>query len=568
MKHLKKSALATSIALALTGCGGGSSDSAPNANNPGGNNSSDKVSSSGVITGFGSVYVNGVRYDTANAEIEFEGEGRMSEDDLRLGMRVEIEAEQDGDDRRATRVMFDKDLKGPVSSVSPNAEDPTLGTLVVLGQTVTVDANTVLSSDIADTNMDGSIDLNDLDSSQGRVVVEVSGFPTEEGFIATRLERLNQNDDDSDDDGNEAEVKGVIADLDTTNGTFMIRDPLVHYDLSALDDDIEDGELSNGWFVEVEGEVQADGSLLASKIEREDDRWYDDDEREGEFEIEGIIQAVDTDSTPNSVTINGVVIPMADASALVSLVGVKVEIEGSFNAEGRLEIDTDDDGIKREWNNNVEISDRVETVGATSFTTRLGVTVTPTGLSRVEDDDEDDGDRLNPEDFMARLQAGDSIEARGYFAEDGTLTWTRIERDDDEDDQECSLRGPVDADSIDASAGTFTILGVTIDTTSIVDDDAFGDDDDSILGRASFFTTLSGSAVIEAESDEDNAAACSDGLLIAEEVEFDWDDDVETTYDRDDDDDSDDDSDEDEDDDQDDDDQEDDDQDDDDSAES
>ncbi len=536
MKHLKKNALATSIALVLTGCGGG--DSAPNANNPDDNGSSSKVSSSGVITGFGSVYVNGVRYDTAEAEIEFEGEGRMSEEDLRLGMRVEIEAEQDGDDRRASRVVFDKDLKGPVSSVSPNADDPTLGTLVVLGQTVTVDANTVLSSDIADANMDGHIDLNDLDSSEGRVVVEVSGFPTEDGFIATRLERLNQNDDDSDDDDNEAEVKGVIAELDTTNGTFMIRDLLVHYDLTALDDDIEDGELSNGWFVEVEGEVQADGSLQATRIEREDDRW--DDEDEGEFEIEGIIQAVDTASTPNSVTINGAVISMADASLLVNLVGTKVEIEGSFDAEGHLVIDSDDDGIKQEWTNNVEISSRVETVGATSFTTSLGVTVTPTGLSRVEDD-ADDGDRLKPEDFMARLQTGDAIEARGYLAEDGTLTWNRIERDDDDDDQECSLRGPVDAGSVDASAGTFTILGVTVDTASILDDDAFGDDDDSSLGRANFFATLSGGAVIEAESDEDNTAACSDGLLIAGEVQFESDDHVETTYDRDDDDDSDDD---------------------------
>lgn len=534
MKHLKKSALATSIALVLTGCGGG--DSAPNANNPDDNGSSSKVSSSGVITGFGSVYVNGVRYDTAEAEIEFEGEGRMSEEDLRLGMRVEIEAEHDGDDRRASRVVFDKDLKGPVSSVSPNADDPTLGILVVLGQTVTVDANTVLSSDIADANMDGHIDLNDLDSSEGRVVVEVSGFPTEDGFIATRLERLNQNDDDSDDDDNEAEVKGVIAELDTTNGTFMIRDLLVHYDLTALDDDIEDGELSNGWFVEVEGEVQADGSLQATRIEREDDRW--DDEDEGEFEIEGIIQAVDTASTPNSVTINGAVISMADASLLVNLVGTKVEIEGSFDAEGHLVIDSDDDGIKQEWTNNVEISSRVETVGATSFTTSLGVTVTPTGLSRVEDD-ADDGDRLKPEDFMARLQTGDAIEARGYLAEDGTLTWNRIERDDD--DQECSLRGPVDAGSVDASAGTFTILGVTVDTASILDDDAFGDDDDSSLGRANFFATLSGGAVIEAESDEDNTAACSDGLLIAGEVQFESDDHVETTYDRDDDDDSDDD---------------------------
>ncbi|WP_027328502.1 DUF5666 domain-containing protein [Marinimicrobium agarilyticum] len=550
MKHLTKSALATSIALIMTGCGGSSGDSTPNTSNPDNSgDSSNKVSSSGVITGFGSVYVNGVRYDTANAEVEFEGEGRMSEEDLRLGMRVEVEANQDGDDRRATRVVFDEDLKGPVSSVSANAEDPSLGALVVLGQTVTVDANTVLGDGVTDANMDGRVDLNDLDSSEGRVVVEVSGFPTDSGFIATRLERLNGNSDDGDDDDNEAEVKGTIAGLDTANGTFMIRDLEVHYEVSALEDDLEEGQLSNGWFVEVEGQVQADGSLLATNIEREDDRWEDEDEREGEFEIEGIVQAVDTDSTPNSVTINGQVITVTDASLLAGLVGTKVEIEGSFNAEGHLEIDADDDGIKQERTNNVEISDRVETVGTESFTTRMGVTITPTGLSRVEDDDGDDGDRLKPEEFMARLQAGDAIEARGYLAQDGTLTWNRIERDDD-DDEACSLRGPVEAGSIDVSTGTFTMLGVTIDTASILSDGAFGDDDDSSLGRVNFFTALSSGAVIEAEGSEEDAAACSDGLLIAGEVEFESDDQVETTDDRDDEDSSDDDEDDQEDDDQ------------------
>ncbi len=530
MKHLKKSALATSIALVLSGCGG--SDSAPNTNNPDSDGSSNKVSSSGVITGFGSIFVNGVRYNTANAEVEFDGEGLKSEDDLRLGMRVTIEASQDGDERRATRVVFDKDLKGPVSSVSADAENPALGTLVVLGQTVTVDANTILGDGITDANMDGSIDLNDLSSAEGRVVVEVSGFLSDSGFIATRLDRLNSDDDDDD---NEVEIRGVISELDTANGTFMIRDLLVQYDLTALDDDIEDGELSDGWFVDVEGELQADGSLLATEIEREDDR-LDDDDREGEFEIEGIIQAVDTDSSPNTVTINGIVVPVTDASLLVSLVGTKVEIEGSFNAEGGLEIDSDD-GIEWEQTSNVEISDQVETVGTDSFTTRLGVTITPTGMSRVEDDDED-GDRLKPEDFMARLQAGDAIEARGYLAEDGTLTWRRIERESDEDEQACSLRGPVDAGSVDVSNGTFTILGVAIDTASIVEDDNFGDDG---VGRVSFFSTLSTetNAIVEAESGEDNTAGCSNGSLVADEVEFSWDDDVATSYDRDEDDDSD-----------------------------
>jgi hypothetical protein len=528
MKHFKKSALATSITLILAGCGSGS-DSAPSVNNPG-SGSITKVSSSGVITGFGSIYVNGVRYATDDAEVEFEGEGLKSEEDLRLGMRVEIEADQDDDGRRATRVVFDKDLKGPVSSVSPTPEDSTLGTLVVLGQTVTVDANTVLSSTIVDTNFDGQIDLHDLSTTEGRIVIEVSGFPTDEGFIATRLERLNGNDDSDDD--NQAEVKGVIVGLDTAAGTFMIRNLLVHYELVALDDDLQDDQLSNGWYVEVEGEVQADGSLQATKIEREDDRWEDDDEREGEFEIEGIIQAVDTESTPNTVTINGVVVPMADASLLINLVGTKVELEGSFNSEGRLELDNDD-GIQQARTNEVEVFDRVETVSTLSFTTRLGVSITPTGLSRVEDDDDDSGDRLKPADFIARLQVGDSIEARGYIADDGTIIWSRIERDNDDDDQDCSLRGPVDVGSIDVTSATFTVLGVTIDGSQ-VNDDSFGDDDDSSLGRANFFSILSGGAVVEAQSDEGDTSACSDGLLIADEVEFESDDDVETTSDQDD----------------------------------
>lgn len=543
MKHMKKSVLATSIALILSGCGGGSnSDSTPVTTNPDNNtdnggsvSSGTKVSSSGVITGFGSIFVNGVRYDTATAEVEFDGEGLKTEDDLRLGMRVEVEAAQEGDERLATRVVFDKDLKGPVSSVSANVDNPALGTLIVLGQTVTVDANTILGDGITDANMDGSVDLNDLNSTEGRVVVEVSGFLSDNGFIATRLDRLNSDDDDDDD--NEVEIKGVISSLDTANGTFMVRSLLVSYDLSVLNDDIEEGQLSEGWFVDVEGELQADGSLLATEIEREGD--FDDDDRDGEFEIEGIIQSVDTNSSPNTVTINGIVVPVTDASLLVDLVGVKVEIEGEFNAEGNLVLDVED-GIEWEQTSNVEISDLVETVGVDSFTTRLGVTITPTGVSRVEDDEED-GDRLNPQQFLARLQAGDAVEARGYLAEDGTLTWRKIERESDEEDLDCSLRGPVEAGSIDVTNGTFTILGVAIDTASIVDEDNFGDTEDNSLGRVNFFSILSTetNSVVEAESNEDNPAGCSAGSLVAEEVEFKWDDDVATSYSRDEDDDSD-----------------------------
>lgn len=536
MKAFKYNSLAAAIALVLSGCGGSDSGSDPSQNddNTGSDSTSDEstqVQSSGVITGFGSIYINGVRYQTAGAEVEFEGEGLKTDADLRLGMRVEVEASRDGEERMAERVLFDRDLKGPVASVSANTDDPTLGSFSVLGQTVTVDANTVLSEDIDDVNADGEIDLRDLSVEQGRVVVEVSGFPTEDGYVATRVERLNNAGDDSDDDDNEAEVKGTIANLDTAAGSFQVRDLTVQYDASALDEDLAGAELEAGWFVEVEGQLQEDGSLLAEKIEREDDRLAGDDELEGEFEMEGVVLSVDTESQPNTITINGRTIPVADASALVDLVGSKVEIEGEFDGEGRvnLELDNERGGVRPERGNDIRVTDRVETVVDGEITTRMGVTITPTGTSRIEDDDAEDGDRLTPEAFLARLEAGDTIEARGRHDEDGSTIWTRVTREDDED-EECSLRGPVDEGSIDASAGVFTVLGVEIDTASLTSDESF--ETEAGPGRAAFFTGLAAGTVIKAESE-----GCSPGQLVAGEVAYDAEDDL-TFGSRDDDDDT------------------------------
>lgn len=548
MNISKKHLLSLSIALALAGCGGGGGSSSPapsggsndtpNTDNGSQAGSQTTVSSTGVITGFGSVYVNGVRFDTAGAEVEFEDRSSATEDDLRLGMKVEIEGSREGDERRAERIFFDRDLKGPVSQVNPNPDTPALGSLVVLGQTVLVDANTVFDDDTPDLNQDGTIDIRDLEATSGRVVIEVSGFHSEEGLVATRIERLNQNDSNDDED-NEAEIKGTITDLDSAAGTFRIRDLAINYEANDLNsDDFPEGTLSEGIFVEVEGQLLEDGSLDAEKIEREDDRFEDDDnEREGELEIEGILQSVDTASTPNSITINGIVIPVRDASALVGLEGVKVEIEGTFDADGLLVFDSEREngGIKREQENDLRIEDRVETVGATSFTTRLGLEVVPTGLSRVEDDSDDeendDGDRLRPEEFLGRLQMGDFIEARGFVGEDGSVTWTRVKREDSDDDedendeQSCELRGPVDADSIDATNGTFSIQGITIDTSRIVDNDDFEGEDDSPLGRDGFFSQLSAGMVVKSQSVE-TGDGCIPGLMLVRELEFELEDDL------------------------------------------
>jgi len=205
----RKTALATAI-LGLSACGGGGG-SGGSATVPVSTNEPTPVTATGVITGFGSVYVNGVRYDTSSAEVEFEDDSRTkTEDDLRLGMKVVVEGTRSGSARTADRIHYDRDLKGPVDSIAPDPVDPSIGSLLLLGQTVLVDTNTVFD-DLGDANLDGSIDLRDLAPAPEPVIVEISGFATADGFLATRIERAEATEDDSDDDG---EVKGVVTALD------------------------------------------------------------------------------------------------------------------------------------------------------------------------------------------------------------------------------------------------------------------------------------------------------------------------------------------------------------------
>src|SRR6202035_5957216 len=82
------------------------------------------------ITGFGSVFVNGVEYITANAQILIDHQPG-TEAQLHAGQVVVIKGSvnADGATGTATEVTFDGDVRGPVSQI-----DLTTNTLVVLGQ--------------------------------------------------------------------------------------------------------------------------------------------------------------------------------------------------------------------------------------------------------------------------------------------------------------------------------------------------------------------------------------------------------------------------------------------------
>ena len=82
MSNLKLMMAASSLVamFGLVACGGGSSS----------NTNTTASTTSGPITSFGSIYVNGVEYETSGVDIYIEDEP-ASESDLRVGMMVKVE---------------------------------------------------------------------------------------------------------------------------------------------------------------------------------------------------------------------------------------------------------------------------------------------------------------------------------------------------------------------------------------------------------------------------------------------------------------------------------------------
>ena len=169
--------LAVLLALCLAGCSGGVDS--------GGTGSEPASYASGPITGFGSVIVGGVHYDDRSASVTDADGGVHSRDDLKLGMMTEILGgvvltDTDGASAgTAQSIVYGSAVVGPVASI-----DLAAGTLVVLGQVITVTSSTVFD----DATLGGglaSLAVGDL------VEVYALAGTAPHGQLATRIERRN-----------------------------------------------------------------------------------------------------------------------------------------------------------------------------------------------------------------------------------------------------------------------------------------------------------------------------------------------------------------------------------------
>jgi hypothetical protein len=198
------------------------------------------VVASGPIEGFGSIIVNGVRYeiDTARAELRDTSQ-------LKLGMTVQITGTVSTDLRTGTAsvVTSTTQAKGPVSNL-----DRTGRSFTVLGLRVTVDETTVFA------------DAKGLDALSDATPVQVWGIARAGALLATRVERQPVA----------AAAEQVITDtareLDPGGRSFKVGSLVVSYP-SGIPAEVATA-LTAGAPVRVRGTVDAAGTgLVASSVE-------------------------------------------------------------------------------------------------------------------------------------------------------------------------------------------------------------------------------------------------------------------------------------------------------------
>jgi len=235
------------------------------------------VISSGRITAFGSVEVNGTMFDTSNAEIIINGvEVGVGDDfipdNLELGMVVTVEGRiEDDESFVADRVVYSANVIGPLEDISDI--DATTKEIVVLGQTVIVNVVTLFEG----------TDFNALTEDD---VVAVSGYFDDNGVIrATFLEKTGDITSVL-----EFEVTGFVENLDRDLKTFMINGLRIDY--SAISNILPEGIPADDQFVEVQGELDA-GELLAEEIELADELGGEDGD---EVEIMGFVTEIISES--------------------------------------------------------------------------------------------------------------------------------------------------------------------------------------------------------------------------------------------------------------------------------
>jgi hypothetical protein len=390
-------ALAVALVAAALGsaCGGGVDS--------GGTGAPATSFSSGRISGFGSIIVNGVEFDETTATIVDDDGVIHPSSDLALGMTVDVaagaistDASSDAHRATATHVQFGSAILGPVQSV-----DTANSMLTVLGQSVKVNTDTVfdgVSGGVAGVHVGNLLNVFAfLDPASGL-------------YTATRIELKAS--------ANEFKLRGVVSRLDTKAKTFSIGGADISYAGVATRDL---PTLVNGSIARVDLATAQQGGLwilshgLAVTPAIADGT---DAELEGFVAEFASVASFKVDGTPVDASGDAVVFEGGTSSDLAN--GVRVEVDGTMKGgvlqAQKVEFKKAGSSGKQET---VELKGSIGSVNAAqqSFVLRGSTVIF-------------DANTVFDQGAAADLVAGAKVEVEGVVSDNGTrVLATRISFD-------------------------------------------------------------------------------------------------------------------------------------------
>jgi len=479
-----KNSLSAAIAITLVACGG---PGAPDGGVAGIGGSG--YISSGSVTGFGSVFVNGVEFETSNTIFDIDDSGSGSQDDLAIGMIVTVNGtvNADGITGTATSISFDDQLQGPVSNITAVIDDPDEEnrSFTILGTTVRINAiNTVF--DVSSTIPGTAFSFNSIKDGNS---VEVSGFFNTAGeLIATRVELKATSFSTS----NIVELKGKIANL--VSGTFTVNGITVDATSAQIDD--LPGGLINDTLVEVKGTCSDSACSTLSATRVEGQSGFDDADK---ISVEGLI----TDFVDSSnFKINGISVNASSAvlqpTTLVLRDGARVEVEGPISNNVIQAISVELRG------GNTKVYATVSSIDTATGNFVVTANAQPVAVTVT-----------TATEMEGAVAVGNFVRVRGFENEDGGVTATRVDVRDKDDD--VIVQGNLQAFTPDDS---IQILGVsfTVQYNGGSGETEFEDTSDFGITQAQFMSDAPVGTLVKVKDKEGSSNMPPNG--IADEIDI------------------------------------------------
>jgi hypothetical protein len=427
-RFLSATFMALTLALAVACGGGGSSGSGMTSP------AATSVMATGAITGFGSIYVNGVHFQTTHAVIHKNGV-LVDQSQLGVGEIARVQGTKDSDSTGdADSIDVDENIVGAIDTV-----DSANNMLTVLGQTVKINNGTSFSPDIQPLGIDGL---------HAGAYIRVCGTVDSSGnVVATRISSSTA--------GGTLQVIGPVSMLDSANHKFRINALSVDYS-GATVEGFGSGQPANGDQAEVRGAAYDAGTttLAATRVERMESE-HEQAQGDHEIEREGLVtrfaSATDFDVAGKPVTTTSATMYRGGTSSDLAL-NVKVEVEGSYDSDNVLVAQV----IAFHHVGNVVLQSQVTAVDTTAGTlTLLGITVGVGSMTRLEDHAMDNDHMFN----LGDINVGDVVGVVGYEspAGSGMLAATMLVRA--RPGSPVIVVGPYGT----ATAPEFTVFGVMVD---------------------------------------------------------------------------------------------------------